>query len=534
MSTTALAQTEAGMPPPVSSGGSDSADFRSILFGPSDALRENPSSEPDCFRDLNLDQIVTAVIAGRDEYDLGSFFHARLSDHDAIAYRHEVFRDLENPALFRAIKVFAERMRAVRQHLAAAGKLYYQYEQAGWFLDGAGIYGEAVEELLRKLSGGVASSRGLVAFSRFLERYAATDGFTALRRETKKLKADLAAIRYGLVIRGNSFTVRPFEGESDYSAVIEATFEKFKQGAVKSYLTQLKETTGLNHIEAQVLEGVARLFPAVFAALEEFRQHHQGFVERTVGGFDREIQFYVAWREHTEALARAGLKFCYPQITTSDKNVAAQETFDLALAGKLVREKVRVVCNDFSLTGSERIIVVTGPNNGGKTTFARTFGQLHWLAALGLPVPGATARLFLFDRLFVHFEREEKVESLRGKLQDDLVRIHAILDRATTNSVVLINEIFSSTTVKDAVFLGRKILSRLAQLDLLCVCVTFLDELASVNEKTVSLVAAVVPENPTLRTFRIERRPADGLSHAVAIAEKYRLTYEHLKRRIKS
>jgi len=509
--------------------------FHSILFERTeDSIKKETLEAPVFFVDLNLDQIIDAITVRKQEYNLKPFFYTSLNDIDAIKYRHEIMRDLENQILFEHIKSFAQKMRAMREHLAQADKLHYKYQKERWFLDAVEIYSDAVNNLVHDLTLADLKSRGLLAFREYLTNYANSGGFKSLLVETKKLKADLSAVKYCLLIKGNRIKVLKYKSEIDYSADVEETFKKFKQGAVKDYRVKFPTSPDMNHVEAGVLDLVIQLYPDIFLNLDNYCAKNGDYLDEVLTVFDREIQFYVAYLEHVALFKRTGLRFCYPQISNKCKEVYDYEGFDLALAYKLITENSSVVCNDFYLKDKERILVVSGPNQGGKTTFARTFGQLHYLASIGCPVPGRKARLFLFDRLFTHFEKEENIQNLRGKLQDDLVRIYDILNLATSNSIIIINEIFTSTTLRDAIFLSKKGMEKIIQLDLLCVWVTFVEELASFSEKSVSMVSTIVPENPALRTYKIVRRPADGLSYAISIAEKYRLTYDCLKERIKS
>ena len=484
-------------------------------------------------RDLNLDQIVAAIAGGREEHDLiTEVLYARLRDEDAVRYRQEVFRDLANPALLDEIRRFTGRMSEVRGHLRQLGEMRYRYQREGWLLDAAAVYCDAVRSLAGHLASAPADARALLAFREYLNRYVASDGFTALEDGARDRREELARIRYCARIRGGRVEVTRYQDEPDYSDAVLGTFDRFKQGAVKDYEIQYRTEPGMNHIAAEVLELVARLFPEEFAALDGYCGQHAGFLDEGLRRADQELQFYLAYLDHIEPLRAAGLRFCYPEVSAASKDVHADDTFDLALASKLVSQRKPVVTNDFGLEGRERIFVVTGPNQGGKTTFARTFGQLHHLAAIGCPVPGSSARLFLPDRLFTHFGREEDLSKMSGKLEDDLVRIGKILRSATPASVVILNEIFASTTLQDARFLGTKLLTKVVRLDALCVCVTFVDELASLGDQVVSLMSTVDPRSPAERTYRVVRKPADGLAYALAIAEKYDVTYERLRDRL--
>lgn len=509
------------------------APYHSILFpGPAPGRLPNAEEAPGFFRDLNLDQIVEAVTAGKPDYDLIPFCLFPLRDVDALEYRHDVMRDLQEPAVLERIRSFAAGLRTMRGHLATAKKLHHKEQRDAWFVDAVEVYRKAVASLAADLEGLSLSSHGFRLFREYVNRYVESDDFATLTAETARLKQALAEIRYCLLIEDSRILVCRHEGEPDYAAEVTATFARFAQEAPKSYLVDFPDYAEMNHVEAGILNRVARHYPDVFAELTAYCERHSGYCDQKIAAFDREIQFYIAYLETIEPLRRAGLTFCYPRLSTTSKVVHAHDTFDLALALQLVRDGERVVCNDFHLEDKERIFIVSGPNQGGKTTFARTFGQLHYLAGLGLPVPGRRAQLFLCDQIFTHFEKEENVSDLRRKLEDDLLRIHGVLARASGDSVLILNEIFTSTTLQDALLLSKKILERIMQLEALCVCVTFIDELAALGGQTVSMVSTVVPENPAERTYKLVRRPADGLAYAMAIAEKYRLTYDRLHERV--
>ena len=105
---------------------------------------ERSLAAPVFFVDLNLDQIVAAITAGKAEYNLAPFFHWPLRDVDAVHYRHEVMRDLEDIALFGNMKTFAAALRSMRETLKELEKRHYRHQKEALFLDAVDAYCGAI------------------------------------------------------------------------------------------------------------------------------------------------------------------------------------------------------------------------------------------------------------------------------------------------------------------------------------------------------------------------------------------------------
>lgn len=506
--------------------------FLSLLFPDPAVIRAEPE-QPDCFVDLHLDQIVAAATKGRDEYELSGFYYQPLTEPEQVRYRQDVLDDLRREPVREAVNAFAEEMRIMRRYLRIVQKMRHGLVRQRWFLEATTVYRDAAQKLGLALDESSPQSAGLAAMTRHLSELLESSEFDRFASASGAVHEALSELEYTITIKGSHVQVDTYEQQEELAPQVEATFARFAQGAVPERSWRFQDLAGLNHVEEQVLDRVARLFPEPFGHLRTFCERYAHVFDEGLLRFDREVQFFLGYLEFIEPLMANGLEFCRVELNDGTR-VFAEDGFDLSLASKLASDDRAPVTNDFSLEHPERVLVVTGPNQGGKTTFARMIGQVYFLAGLGLLAPARRVALALPDRVFTHFEREESLETLRGKFEDELVRIHGILEAATDRSMLVMNESFGSTTLADGLLVGSEIVRQIIELGSLCVFVSFIDELASLGAETVSMMSTVVPDDPSRRTFKIERKPADGLAYAAALATKYRLGYEDLRRRIDS
>jgi hypothetical protein len=509
--------------------------IRSILFGTFEHAGEPSVAEPEYFRDLNLDQVVQAATEAAGVPEVTSYFHHPLHDADLVAFRQWVFRDLEDPAVLRVAERFTTSMTRARARLDAMARRKHPPQVHRLFLEIVLDYTAAVSGLAEGLDAAGVTSPGLRALREDVAEHIRAAPFSGLRQGARRLRDRLGEVRYDLFLHGDQVSVAPNveDGRFDFTERVLAMFERFRQEPPRDERGERAPTLGLNAVETGVLDHVVELFPGLFRDLAAFHEVHRDFMSGEIVRADRELRFYLGYLSFLTPVRAAGLPTCYPAVSATAKELLARDVYDLALAAKRAGEGERVVTNDLRLAGTERVLVVSGPNQGGKTTLARAFGQLHHLAALGCPVPGSDVRIFLPDRVFTHFERVEVFDGLVSKLEEELLRMHAILESATSRSVIVLNEIFSSTTPDDARKLSEAMLASIVRLDVPCLWVSFVGELSLMSPTAVSMVGTVADDDRTTRTYKVVRRPADERAYALAIAERHGLTYTQITRRVR-
>jgi DNA mismatch repair ATPase MutS len=290
---------------------------------------------------------------------------------------------------------------------------------------------------------------------------------------------------------------------------------------------------------AQILKQISR---PVAAAL-------QRYLRMNIYGLDKlkvELAFYVGAAKLIQKLRISDLPMCRPELAPMEERVCELESsYNLNLALRMLTTQSNLsqtmITNDVTFGPEGRIFVLTGPNQGGKTTYTQAIGVIQALVQAGLYVPASRARISPVDAIFTHFPVEERPNAESGRLGEEAQRLNDIFSHATRHSLILLNESLSSTSFGESLYLARDIARALRLLGARGIYATHLHELAaSVNNlnetsmgdsKLISLVS-LVNENGSnsisTRTYKIVTGPPMGHSYAREIAARYGISYEQL------
>lgn len=485
---------------------------------------------PKYFYDLNLDLIVQDIMEEQKLYDLRRFYYYVAGKED-IEYRLAVLKDLDNERIYQSLVDFTIGIRKAKDYLGYISGTDIDLQKQKWKLDAAFSYITGVLQFKRELDMEDIASAGLLAFRNWLTEYVSGEAFLTLKSDTEKLMLQFDEMKFNLQIKRDRVIIHPGYLEEDYCKQLRDTFrEETKE--LHYYQKNPFGTPLLSALEGAVLNVLKKPYAQTFRELSEFDGKYQDFINPCIQEFELESQFYISFCLYRKKMLELNYHFCYPTIS-NDREFRITSGYDLALAKKNAQLKKEIVYNDCYFNRGERFFVITGPNQGGKTTFARALGQIVYFASLGLAVPCSTAVIPAFDGIYTHFAVEENLDTGAGKLKEELLRLKDMMTHVTKNSFVIINEIFTSATSYDAYIMGKKVINYFMDEDCLGAYVTHIYELTKDDDRIVSLVAALLSEDSNIRTFKIERKPADGRSYANSIVEKYQMTYQEIKERIR-
>lgn len=550
-------------------------DFHLSLLWPDGARnagRDGPRLSANTQRDLNLTEIAEALAGSHCRAaDIQGLLLALITDPDVIRYRQDILEDVLNaPELEVSIEAFLPQANALGRYVYFPSREQSPLHEVTWRIGQLELYVECVERLhaITFDVQGQLRSAGLRRLADEVAAVRAGSVYQNLVRELPDLAAQVRGV--GSVTLGVNLDdhLRPVE-----ATLLAVNRERFR-GAASSLLGRLFGRA----LPSDEWEGIARLHSApratgplgslgldnplltplfrdladvlkqatkpVAAALERYQQINVGFLS----DLRIELAFYLGAARLVRHLQEAGLALCKPALApTEDRVMAVDDAYNLYLALRLTppggeEARPEVVTNDVRLDDEGRILILTGPNRGGKTTYTQAVGQIQVLAQAGLYVPGTRARISPVDGVHTHFPAEENPRAEAGRLGEEAQRLGAIFAEATRHSLILLNESLATTSPGESLYLAQDIVRALRLLGTRGIYATHLHELAagidalnastpgdSVVASLVALVADGAGSNGAIRqTYRIVPGPPLGKSYAREIAARYGISYEQL------
>jgi hypothetical protein len=411
-----------------------------------DFARGLPANGGALIQDLELDTLLSAMAAG-DKFVFDVSHRAlllSLPDPEAILYRQQVMTDcLEQPAV-------------VRELYTLAGEALSAQKAVWWGLRNDSprrTLSSAVQKMelfigfLRRLyaiAGEHAakfSSPGFTRFVAMLHEELDDAYFDLVERQLKALKFQggmLISAQLAAGNKGKAYTLRWPRDQGFLGRIFDRTGY--------SFTIPDRDVGGFNALAALEDKGTN----LVANALTQSVDHVDGFfvMLRT------ELAFYVGCLNLSEQLAEQGEPMAFPiPVARGARALAARWLYDVCLA---LTTRQRVVGNDVDADGKS-LVMITGANQGGKSTFLRSVGLAQLMTQCGMFVGAESLRVNVCDGVFTHYKREEDETMESGKLDEELARMSAIADHVTANCILLCNESFASTNEREGSQIARQV-----------------------------------------------------------------------------
>ncbi len=481
-------------------------------------------SQPEFMVDLNLDQVVRQIQLAWPE-PVEKFFYYLPREKEVSGYRRAIYADIKKDGVFEALNCFMERMRERNHAEENCHAVFHLMQKHVWFVLEVATYCDACTGLNEAMQGFSFDSDGMQTFKRELAEYVGSEEYVTMQNAARTLRDELATFHITLVYENDRIVVKEEKQPGTYEDFMRQAFGESKD-AIKS---PFMKNMNLTNLEQEIVEIFRKKHGKFAASAKKFYDVYEEYDKDWIFRFADEVPFYLSYHQFRDVMISLGYTFTAPTVDES-VDMKASGLYDLALALVNSRQGKDVISNALEYYDGEQFFVLTGPNQGGKTTFARSLGQLIYFTKLGLDVPAGIANVHHFTRILTHFSVEESVETGRGKLKEELVRLKPMMAEQSDGAFVIINELFTTAANYDACLMGKKVLEHFIGEGCRGIYVTHLKELTEGTEGVVSL-RAMLDEN-RIQSFQIIRKEADDSACAQNQVNKYQLTYEQLKERL--